>query len=431
MTQTFPKRKAFSRWLEYATYFVLLTLLTNAFFGMWMRLNEGVGLASAEGDPITRSLLLGVYLLATLWGIGSLPRVVQLFLRAPLLALLLMWALLSIGWSEVPEVTLRRLLGVILTSLAAGFLITRYSFKELLSLFGWVFLVILGASFIVGWVLPDMGRMPELRGESWAGVFIHKNSLGRFALLGALIFSWLFFARRRGRILWGLAVLLALFLLYKSDSRSAQILTLVLLLWIGLFGLAWRLRRLWPAYLAAVALMTGGLGISILLNLEAIAQLTGRDLTLTGRVPLWEIVLAYIQDRPFLGYGFGGFWLEDTYGLAVSRLAGWSVPHAHSGFLDLWLDLGAVGLGIGLLLLLVSLRYWWRVYMRTGSPEALFWLALWAFSVLYNFVESNFLRSNNLIWFFIASSYLRGISVLRVRDWDRRRPCSTSVASGE
>jgi exopolysaccharide production protein ExoQ len=411
MVQRYPQRKSVSRWLEYAIYLVLLTLLTNAFLGMWARIREGpeaVGLASAEGDPITRFTLLGAYLLAISWGMGSLPKVVRLFLRAPLLVFLLAWTLASMAWSEAPDVTFRRVVAVILASLAAAILVVRLNFWELLSLLAWVFLVSLGASFLVGVALPELGRVPEPRGEPWVGVFVTKNVLGRVVALGALVFLWLLLWGRH-RIFWGAALFLALFLLYKSESRTTQILFLVAILWMGTLVLAWRLRRVWPAYLAALVLLVGGAGLGLVANLETIAQLTGRDLTLTGRVPLWGIVLGYIQERPFLGYGFGSFWLEETYGIAVSGLAGWSVPHAHNGFLDLWLDLGAVGLGLGLLFLFASLYHWWRIYMRTGSSEALFWLTIWAFLLLYNFTESNLLRSNNLLWTLCMLTYLRSL----------------------
>jgi exopolysaccharide production protein ExoQ len=409
MVQRYPQRKSVSRWLEYAIYFVLFTLLTNAFLGMWARLREGpeaLGLASAEGDPITRFLLLGAYLLAISWGMGSLPKVVRLFLRAPLLVILLAWTLASMAWSEAPDVSFRRVVAVILGTLAAAILVVRLNFWELLSLLAWVFLVSLGASFLVGVALPELGRAPEPRGEPWVGVFAQKNMLGRVALLGSLVFFWLLL-RGRHRIFWGAALFLALFLLYESESRTAQILFLVAILWMGTLVLARRLRRVWPAYLAALVLLVGGAGVGLVANLETIAQLTGRDLTLTGRVPLWEIVWGYIQDRPLLGYGYGSFWLEETYGLAVSALAGWSVPHSHNGYLDLWLDLGLVGFGLGLLLLLATLGYWWRAYMRTGAPEPLFWLVVWAFFFMYNFAESGFVRSNNLLWLLLAQMYLR------------------------
>jgi len=409
MVQRYPQRKSVSRWLEYAIYLVLLTLLTNAFLGMWARIREGpeaVGLASAEGDPITRFMLLGAYLLAISWGMGSLPKVLRLFLRAPLLVFLLAWTLASMAWSEAPDVSFRRVVAVILGTLAAAILVVRLNFWELLSLLAWVFLVSLGASFLVGVALPELGRAPEPRGEPWVGVFVQKNVLGRVALLGALVFFWLLL-RGRHRIFWGAALFLALFLLYKSESRTAQVVFLFAILWMGTLILAWRLRRVWPAYLAALVLLVGGAGVGLVANLETVAQLTGRDLTLTGRVPLWEIVWGYIQDRPLLGYGYGGFWLEETYGLAVSALFGGIVTHAHNGYLELWLDLGLVGFGLGLLLLLATLGYWWRAYMRTGASEPLFWLVVWAFFFMYNFVESGFVLSNSFLWLLLVQMYLR------------------------
>lgn len=412
MVRPYPKRRTFLfRWLEYATYFLLFTFLTGAFLGLWMRLSKGpeaVGLASAEGDPIIRITLLGAYLLVVVWGISSSLQVLRLFLRAPLLILLLVWAFLSVVWSEAPDVTIRRTVALALGVLVAAVLVLRLDFWEFLSLLAWVFLISLGASFLIGFALPELGRVPEPRGEPWVGVFVQKNLLGRAALLGALVFTWLLLGGRR-RVLGGVGLFLALFLLYASESRAAQMLLLFAILWIGILVLARRLRRIWPAYLAAFVLLVGGVGVGLMTNLERVAELTGRDLTLTGRVPLWEIVWGYIQERPLLGYGYGGFWLEETYGIAVSALAGWSVPHSHNGYLDLWLDLGLVGFVLGLLLLLGALGHWWRAYMQTGASEPLFWLTIWAFFFMYNFAESAFVRFNSLLWFFLAHMYLRRV----------------------
>ena len=105
---------------------------------------------------------------------------------APLLILLLAWALLSVGWSEAPDITFRRVVAVALGALAAAILVVRLDFWEFLSLLAWVFLASLGASFIIGFVAPEIGRVPEPRGSHGWGCS-QKNMLARVALLGALI----------------------------------------------------------------------------------------------------------------------------------------------------------------------------------------------------------------------------------------------------
>ena len=82
--------------------------------------------------------------------------------------------------------------------------------------------------------------------------------------------------------------------------------------------------------------------------------LLGRDATLSGRTGLWDAVLAAISMKPLLGYGYESFW-NGLAGPSASVVAAvhWIPPHAHNGFLDLWLDLGALGLlifGIGFVL---------------------------------------------------------------------------------
>jgi O-antigen ligase len=66
---------------------------------------------------------------------------------------------------------------------------------------------------------------------------------------------------------------------------------------------------------------------------------------LTGRVPLWPILLPEIEQRPWLGAGFAAFWNpENVY--QFEQLAGWPVTSAHNGFLEEVLNTGMVGLAI-------------------------------------------------------------------------------------
>ena len=41
---------------------------------------------------------------------------------------------------------------------------------------------------------------------------------------------------------------------------------------------------------------------------EQIVTALGRDVELTGRLVLWPLVAQYIALRPYLGYGYYGFW---------------------------------------------------------------------------------------------------------------------------
>ena len=73
--------------------------------------------------------------------------------------------------------------------------------------------------------------------------------------------------------------------------------------------------------------------------------------------------VAAISKRPLLGYGYGGFWrgLSGESGNVISYV-GFGVPHAHSGYLNIWLQIGAVGLGLFLASLFIALTKCIRVF---------------------------------------------------------------------
>jgi len=72
-------------------------------------------------------------------------------------------------------------------------------------------------------------------------------------------------------------------------------------------------------------------------NVASFSSQLGRDDTLTGRTDVWAAVLPAMEREPMLGYGFGSFWTD-------TRRRFYEISDAHNGYLDISLDLGAVGL---------------------------------------------------------------------------------------
>jgi exopolysaccharide production protein ExoQ len=153
-------------------------------------------------------------------------------------------------------------------------------------------------------------------------------------------------------------------------------------------------------YLGAIAVI-GILAAPLVMFvvLEPVLTLLGRDLTLTGRTDIWQLVWSAIEQRPLLGYGYSGFWTASTGPvLDICFITGWQVPNAHNGFLDLLLAFGAIGLFLyGVLFLRTMVRMLRAV--RQGDA----WSALWSICVLslfliYGFVESNIMEQNTMSW---------------------------------
>lgn len=403
------------RGLESTFHIAMLLLLTGALVPLWREMTVGKA-DPAEGDPIMQAVLLAGYLIGLLLLLPYVRGIPGLILRTPLLWLLIGWAITSVGWSEAPEVTFRKAAAVLLTTLYALVLATRHSFPHWLRLLALTFGIALVCSLAVSVLIPEWGIVLESRSEPWRGWYVTKNVLGRTAILGVLVllFCLVVTNSRVEKLLWTLGIASGLFLLFKSDSKASLLMLGVTAAGAIFFWWTWQLRRIWPLYLYGVLLLVGSVGVTLLQNAEVIAQALGRDLTLTGRIPLWETVMGYIVQRPWLGYGYAVFWIPSGYGGEVSAMEGWEVPHAHNAYMDLWLDLGFLGFALGFYILLRSFQVWHGIFMQTGSPEALFWLVALVYLVVYNFAESALLRPNSLPWVLLSVAYAAGESTARL-----------------
>jgi O-antigen ligase len=74
----------------------------------------------------------------------------------------------------------------------------------------------------------------------------------------------------------------------------------------------------------------------------------GRSKDLTTRVPMWELLLK-MNTNPLIGVGYESFWSGVRFDHIWRQFPG--IIQAHNGYLDLYLNIGA----IGLLLLLISI----------------------------------------------------------------------------
>ena len=311
----------------------------------------------------------------------------------PFLAMLLLLIILSYMWSYAPSVTLQRGSAVILTALFGIYLAVAFTPNTVLSLLT----VVLGSTMILSalaivalptWGVSDLG---------WRGVFLFKNDLGRIASLTIVLACVQLRASTRRSVkrkaLSALSVL-SLALLIGSQARSALIVSLVVGLVLLLLPVPGRVKGLRSASLCLlmafviVLVLAGG-------RIASVLDLLGKDENLTDRVPLWGYVVDSIGKHPVLGYGYGGYWGGPNAPSSViwGRFA-WLPAHAHNGVLDVWLDLGAIGVVLLLTSLLVSAFYCVRWIRAGGGAFPEFGLAFIVFLGVSASTESVFLKSN-------------------------------------
>ena len=262
---------------------------------------------------------------------------------------------LSIFWAEYPYVSLKRWTksaGAVVMALmimsearpleALGSVLRRCAY------------ILIPVSLVLIKYFPQFGRVyGRWDGlEMWTGVTTHKNSLGQLCAVSVFFLIWSLLrksesqnpVRSRIHIFADIFVLgLGLFLLigpggtYSATSVLISVVGVATMLllksWKGLARLIAQNMRVTVVTLALMYLLLADAMMS------TVTSILGRAEDLTGRATgIWPVVLAAAARHPFLGAGYGGVW---GLGGEVSSIAG--VEQAHNGYLDVYLELGFVG----------------------------------------------------------------------------------------
>ena len=312
----------------------------------------------------------------------------------------------SMFWSIDPSHSLREAIAFLGITMFGLYITVRFNFETILNLISISFGFLIIGSFLMGAGAPSLGiDSGPVHSGAWLGGFTHKNELGVNAAFSVLIFalraryakkafnSWLY---------WGLALLALTLVLLSTSSTSLVVsiasLTMVVLLYVL------RGRRAVVVAFGLFAIVAGTIGTLVLIsNLEEAADLLGKDLTLTGRTRLWSESLEDWSERPWLGYGMEAFWIEDSPRAEQMRAKlNWDIPHSHNGAIDLLLDLGVVGLTLGLGLYLLLLFKALRFFQRSRSPLSLWPLLFLLFILMINLTETNFVKQKSIYWVFIV-----------------------------
>jgi exopolysaccharide production protein ExoQ len=146
----------------------------------------------------------------------------------------------------------------------------------------------------------------------------------------------------------------------------------------------------WVAVSAAglLLLVTSVMIETSLINI--VAPILGRDATLTGRTDLiWSELIPISLRNPFFGVGYGAFWIRPIFEFPINQ--------AHNGYLDVFIELGWVGL-ILLTILIVSFFKKAKEEFELDPDWACLRLAFLLMILLHNITETSFLRSTILMW---------------------------------
>jgi exopolysaccharide production protein ExoQ len=396
--------------------FVLLLLSSGAFLSLTVKTGEPPGASeSLIGKIISSTVYIVIFVL--------LVRHCKGFLRAiwqeRFLSLLLALAVCSTFWSDDPVVTFRRSLALVATSMFGLYFSMRYDLKHQVRILAGVCGFSAVCSLFFG--LFSIGNSVDGIPDAWFGIYLQRNSLGRMMVFSALVFYFLGKIDPKRKWIARAFILLSFILMLLSKSQTALVVFSVL--FTVLFTLVAFRRSVWRGVI--VLCFTGtGLITAVYWAVTHIQTATAgldRSVTLSGRLQLWALSIFMALQRPWLGYGYCAFWEGDKGpSERIWRALHMQVPHSHDGFLDLWLDLGLVGLavfatGFGV--------YAWRALRSSMKswPESAWPLTFLCFFLLYNLTESTLLVRDTNFWalysgiaFSLSAQVVRGSSGVRV-----------------
>lgn len=321
-------------------------------------------------------------------------------LPAPLVAFLSL-ATLSIAWSFYPGASALGVLAQIVTTIPAVALALALTADELVASLGRCLRIVLSLSLLFELVVSLIVRAPVfpvwvtaaqrvhppellywsrnllLAGDKIQGIVGSSSLLAMAALLGLIVFAMQWAAGTVSRLSSVLGIVLSVACVALTRSATiflglaavAIVLAMIVLLRRAVTA---RARRITLG--AIIVGCFAAIVVTVVLRTPILAVL-GKSDNLTGRSGIWEKVIALAQERPIAGWGWVSFWAPwvEPFKHLVTR-NGVVQLHAHNAWLDVWLQLGILGLVVfGLLVAGAAVRSWWLATDpdSPGAPHAI------------------------------------------------------------
>ncbi len=369
-----------------------------------------------DGNPFDRAYLMVILLIGVVVLVRRGRRVGTLLRANGPIMLFFLYCGISTAWSDYSDVSFKRwikacgdlaMVLIVLTdvnpSVAVKALLTRVGF------------LLVPASILLSKYFSSLGRMFGEGGEAlYTGVTTSKNELGGICLLFGLGAVWQLCRlyrlkgndRRRGLLIeHGILRGIVLWLFWRPGRLIAQSVFLGMVLWLfwkgqtmtalACFLMASVLlvmtcfpiitRRPWVVHATVVAMLIVSASALFLGVGSSLLTTMGKDATLTGRTAVWDLVLS-LTKNPMIGTGFESFWLGPRLD-KIWSVYWWHPNEAHNGYIEVFLNLGWIG--VSLLAVLIVTGYRTAVgALRRDPDSAGLRLAFFLVAVAYNFTES-------------------------------------------
>jgi exopolysaccharide production protein ExoQ len=381
-----------------------MILSGSRFVSQWIDPYVGAGVPE-EGSPIDMVVFLGLIVM----GVFTLSKRNipwnQLVSQNLPVFIFFGYSGISIMWSDWSFVAMKRWVKEMGNLIMVIVVLSEFSFiegiKNALKRSTYFFIPL---SVILIKYFPEYGRVySPWTGEAQnTGVGLNKNYLGLICMTCGFYYVWVLSTIQRSgflskaykkELLFCIFFLAMVFWLFDKANSATPLVSFIAgscVLILSKFPFV--IRKVWMLFI--MACLSGLLFFSLNLD-ETLISFLGRDASLTDRIPLWKDIIAVHTDQIF-GAGYNSFWLSDG-AKRLSESLWWHPNSTHNGYLDVYVNLGWVGLFLLAWLIIstfVKARHDLIKYNEYGRLRMGWLIAV----VLYNFTETAF-AGVNLVWF--------------------------------
>jgi len=386
--------------LTYSIVFILIFLVLGGYLPTESTRVSSMQSTTSSSDTILGQLFQGAtWILASALMLQCRKQIFQLCLQMNIIVCLSLLAIFSAAWSQDPANSLRRGIFLLLGTMFAFYLMRRFRVEQLGQIIVIAGVIAGGAGILVSIGLPSYGR-DNFNGGAWQGIFRSKNGCAQimlFFLSAAICFRFNSPGMKRLRLL---LYPMSFLLILMSKAKTAYMMVPGLFLLIIFLRALRRFDRRNTIFIIGAATTLLILGSFAMPSITPILLgLIGKDPEMSGRLPLWKAVIASAIKHPLLGYGYSAFWTGlRGESLNVYIATHFEIYQAQNGLLEVWLELGLVGVVLVLFTFIQAAKDALICLKYDYSPVTNWYVSLFVLTVIYNIDETFLVSAHSLPW---------------------------------
>lgn len=389
-----------------------------------MSFDENHFAGSGGASPLFYVFALSFYIVAFLGILVRLNNRIMPILRVWPVWLIVIFAFLSCFWSIEPIQTFSRSFGLLGTTIVAAFIST-FPANRQLSYMTLAFSIVMGISLLIALALPSIGVMTHEGNRVVRGIYVHKNTAGWTSALFALVAFGAFIDKGSKKLIPAIALILSILSTLLSWSATGIV---AIILGFAMFGALTFIRRSGKG--RPVVLLFTGIGLVVAVALATtilpfVLESFDKSPTLSGRTNLWTALLPAIEQRPLLGWGFGGALWESETGRDFFKYV-FFAGNAQGGYAEIIVSSGIIGC---LLLFIPYIAAIVFTFKRSNQGDILseVFCVILVIIAFMGITAPIFMAVNQMFWILtiLPIFYMNGVS----SPFERRRISSSSTRS--